>query len=91
MSLRKTTQLTLELPAATRQDAGHSTGPRSAAAKIRLRKEPTNLPTAPGGQDDGARMENIEEALGGDIMSDDSQSVEAVEDLKVKGMTRECL
>ena len=30
---------------------------------LRLRKEFTNLPIAPPGQDDGARMENIEEVL----------------------------
>jgi hypothetical protein len=83
MSLRKAPQLTPELLAATRQDAGHSTGPRSAAAKMTLRKEPTTLPTAPAGQEDGARMENVDEALGGDNVSENSQSVEAVEDLKV--------
>jgi hypothetical protein len=49
----------------------------------RLRKEFTNLPTAPSGQHDGARMENIEEALDRDISSHDSQGVEAVEDLKL--------
>jgi hypothetical protein len=51
---------------------------------LRLRKESTNLPLAPPGQDDGARMENIEEPLNNDIMSEDSQSVQAVEDLKMK-------
>ena len=50
---------------------------------LRLRKESTNLPIAPPGQDDGARMENIEEVLESDIMSDNSQGVEAVEDLKM--------
>jgi hypothetical protein len=51
---------------------------------LRLRKESTNLPLAPPGQDDGGRMGNIEEALDSDIVSDKSESVEAVEDLKVK-------
>jgi len=40
---------------------------------LRLRKELTNLPTAPAGEDDGARMGNIEEALdqcGGDVIRD---------------------
>jgi hypothetical protein len=49
----------------------------------RLRKEFTNLPTAPSGQHDGARMENIEEALDSDIVPDNSQSVGMVEDLKL--------
>ena len=51
---------------------------------LRLRKESANLPIAPAGQDDGARMENIEEAIDSDIVSDNSQSVETVEDLKMK-------
>ena len=51
---------------------------------LRLRKEFTNLPIAPAGQDDGARMENIEEALDSDIVSENSQSVETVENLKMK-------
>ncbi|MGO8731996.1 MAG: hypothetical protein ACLQVM_04280, partial [Terriglobia bacterium] len=50
---------------------------------LRLRKESTNLPTAPAGQDDVARMESMEEALDSDILSHISQSVEAVEDLKM--------
>ncbi len=50
---------------------------------LRLRKESTNLPIAPAGQDDGARMENIEEVPESDILSQNSQSVEAVEDLKM--------
>jgi hypothetical protein len=51
---------------------------------LRLRKESTNLPTARAGQDDGASMESIDEAPGNDIVSDDSQGVEAVEDTKLK-------
>jgi hypothetical protein len=51
---------------------------------LRLRKELTNPPVAPGGEDDGARMENIEEVLDSDMSSQNSQSVEAVEDLKIK-------
>jgi hypothetical protein len=43
---------------------------------LRLRKESANLPIAPAGQDDGGRMENIEEALESDIQSDNSQSGE---------------
>jgi hypothetical protein len=51
---------------------------------LALRKESTNLPLAPTGEDDGGRMENIEEALDSDIVSDASESVETVEDLKLK-------
>ncbi|MGA2606650.1 MAG: hypothetical protein ABSH01_04235 [Terriglobia bacterium] len=43
---------------------------------LRLRKELTNLPIAPAGQDDGGRTENIEEALDSDISSDDPRSEE---------------
>jgi len=43
---------------------------------LRLRKESANLPIAPTGQDDGARMENIEKALDSDIPSQNSQSEE---------------
>jgi hypothetical protein len=43
---------------------------------LRLRKEFANPPVAPAGQDDGARMENIEEALGSDMSSQNSQSEE---------------
>jgi hypothetical protein len=50
---------------------------------LRLRKESTNFPVAPAGQDDGGRMENIEEGLGTDIVPDNSQSVEVVQDLKM--------
>jgi hypothetical protein len=51
---------------------------------LRLRKESTNLPIAPAGQDNGAGMENIEEGLGTHIAPDNSQSVEVVQDLKMK-------
>jgi hypothetical protein len=43
MSLRKSPRLTLELPAATRQNARHSTGPRSAAAKQNSKLNALNL------------------------------------------------
>jgi hypothetical protein len=51
---------------------------------LRLRKESTNLPIVPAGQDDGARMGNVEEASDSDISSDNSQSVGTVEDIKLK-------
>jgi hypothetical protein len=51
---------------------------------LRLRKESTNLPVDPPGQDDGARTENNEGATDSDIVSDSSQAVETVENLKVK-------
>jgi hypothetical protein len=51
---------------------------------LRLRKESANLPITPAGQNDGARMENIEEVLDSDISTDNSQSVETVENLKMK-------
>jgi len=54
---------------------------------LRLRKESTNHPTVPSGQDDGARMENTEETLGSDIVTDTSQVVEVVEHSK---MTERC-
>ncbi|MGO8736573.1 MAG: hypothetical protein ACLQVM_27700 [Terriglobia bacterium] len=50
---------------------------------MRLRKESTNLPSAPASQDDGARMGNNEEATDSDMMSHTSQGVEAVEDTKM--------
>jgi hypothetical protein len=50
---------------------------------LRLRKESANLPVTPAGQDDGARMENIEEVTDSDMLSDNSQSVGTVEDLKL--------
>jgi hypothetical protein len=50
----------------------------------RLRKDFTNLPITPAGQDDGARMENIEEALDSDISSQYPQTLETVENSKMK-------
>jgi hypothetical protein len=49
-----------------------------------LRKELTNPPVAPAGQDDGARMENIEEVLDSDISSQKPQSMATVENLTMK-------
>jgi hypothetical protein len=43
---------------------------------LRLRKEFIDHPMAPAGQDDGGRMENIEEVLESDISSRDPQSEE---------------
>jgi hypothetical protein len=51
---------------------------------LRLRKEAADLPITPTGHDDGARMENMEEVLVGDIVSETPQSVEAVEELKME-------
>ena len=51
---------------------------------LRLRKESTNLPVTPAGQDNGAGMENIEEGHDSDNPPDNSQSVEVVQDLKMK-------
>jgi hypothetical protein len=50
---------------------------------LRLRKESTNLPAAPAGRDDGARMENIEEIGANDISAQTPQSAEEVKDLKL--------
>jgi hypothetical protein len=50
---------------------------------LRLRKELSSPPVAPGGQDDDARKKNVDEALDSAIVSDDSQRVETVENLKV--------
>jgi len=50
---------------------------------LRLRKDSADLPSAPASQDDGAGMENVEEILDRGIMSDGSQSVGTVEDLKL--------
>ena len=36
---------------------------------LRLRKESSSLPSAPPSQDDGTKMENVEETLDGDISS----------------------
>jgi hypothetical protein len=51
---------------------------------LRLRKESTNFPVAPAGEDDGAGMENIEEVLDGDISSRIFKGAEAMEGLKMK-------
>jgi hypothetical protein len=51
---------------------------------LRLRKESTNLPITPPGQDDGTRIENVEEVLDSDISPEESQGVETVEDIKLK-------
>jgi hypothetical protein len=51
---------------------------------LRLRKELTNLPTAPPAQDNGGRMGNIDEVLDRDNESYDHQSVETLENLKMK-------
>jgi hypothetical protein len=50
---------------------------------LRLRKESTDLPVAPG-EGDGGRMENVEEVPDSDIMPATSQAVEAVEDIKMR-------
>src|SRR5208283_5475561 len=50
---------------------------------LRLRKESANLPIAPAGQEDEARMEGIEESLENDKMSMHSQGAEDVEDPKM--------
>ncbi|MGO8736376.1 MAG: hypothetical protein ACLQVM_26685, partial [Terriglobia bacterium] len=50
---------------------------------LRLRKELPDLPTAPAGQDDGARVEDTKGGPDSDIVSDDSQGVEGVEDTKM--------
>jgi hypothetical protein len=55
---------------------------RKVSILLRLRKEFTDLPTAPPGQDDGPRG-SMEEIADSDIASDNSQSVGAVEDLKL--------
>jgi hypothetical protein len=50
---------------------------------LRLRKEFTNPPIAPAGQDDGARTENVEEIPDSDTSSPTPQAVEVVESLKL--------
>jgi hypothetical protein len=50
---------------------------------LRLRKESTNLPTAPDGQDDGAGVESIEKVTDSAIVSENSQGVETAESLKM--------
>jgi hypothetical protein len=51
---------------------------------LRLRKEFTNVPIAPAGQDDGGRTENIEQSVDSDISSENTQGVETVENLTMK-------
>jgi len=48
---------------------------------MRLRKELTNLPATPAGEDDGAGMGNIQEPLADDTLS--SQGVEALQEQKM--------
>jgi hypothetical protein len=55
---------------------------------LRLRREPSNLPIAPSGQDERARMDKIDEVPDSDILSHDSQGMEAVEDLKLNEQYR---
>jgi hypothetical protein len=50
---------------------------------MRLRKESANPLIAPTGQEDGAKMENIDHILASDISSHNSQGVEEVENLKL--------
>jgi hypothetical protein len=54
---------------------------------MRLRKEYTGLASAPHGEGDGGRVENMEGLPDSDIMSYTSQGVEAGENLK---MTERC-
>jgi hypothetical protein len=56
---------------------------RKVSILLRLRQESTNLPIGPPGQDDGGRVENIEEILGSDISSHKSQGVETFENSKM--------
>jgi hypothetical protein len=56
---------------------------RKARILLRLRKDAADRPSAPAGQDDGARMENIEEMVASDISPDNSQSLGMVEELKL--------
>jgi hypothetical protein len=51
---------------------------------LRLRKEATNPPIALDAGDDGAKMWNTEEGADSYIASENTQSVEAVEDSKMK-------
>ena len=50
---------------------------------LRLRKDAADRPVAPAGRDDGTGTENNEEVPDSDISPDNSQGVEAVEDLKL--------
>jgi hypothetical protein len=51
---------------------------------LRLRKELTNPPVAPAGQDEGTKMGDTEDVLDSDIMPANSQGVEAVQDIKMR-------
>jgi hypothetical protein len=51
---------------------------------LRLRKDMTDLPITPAGQDDGGGKEDIERAPESAIMSEHTQVVKAAENLKVK-------
>jgi hypothetical protein len=56
---------------------------------LRLREELTNSPVAPpAGQDDGSRMENVEDILNSDNASENSRRVEAVENSKMNDRCR---
>ena len=55
---------------------------------LRLRKDLSNLPVAPAGQDDGVGMENTEETIESDISAQTPQGVEAVKDLKLNEQCR---
>ena len=57
---------------------------------LRLRKEFTDLPIAPAGQDDGGRMENIEEVLESDIIVRELAGCGSGGRLKNEGTMREC-
>jgi hypothetical protein len=50
---------------------------------LRLRKELTNPPVAPPDRGDGPTVGNMEDTFDSNIASDNSQSVRAVEDLKL--------
>ena len=55
---------------------------------LRLRKDLSNMPVAPAGQDDGVGMENTEETIESDISAQTPQGVEAVKDLKLNEQCR---
>ena len=57
---------------------------RKVTILLRLRKEFSNVPSTPPGQDDGTERENVEEVLDGDISSRIFQSAEAMEGSKMK-------
>jgi hypothetical protein len=57
---------------------------------LRLRKDSTDLPIAPAGQDDGGKKDRSEEIPDNDIMSAPSQGTKTVEDLKMRILRRIC-